>query len=404
MSIVERTEEYMFNRRLGLKANLKSRFGLATLACVGLAIAISTPAAAWERGSVETFALIPSGFPMVEGLTVGPDGKVYTATFNPGGSGPAQLFTFGPQGNLLASVPIMIQQQGLPPKPSSPAILGLEVIPKTTNKLLVLDFGAGDVLLVDPTSDPTTGNATLCITLPSGFTKGSGLNGITFDKQGNVYFSDSFQGIIWTFSPPPGGSICGAGPVTASVWASDPIVPGTPPTGGSLLPSNENPPKGVPPFGANGIEFNSKFDTMFVCNTAMDWIVKIPVETDGKAGKPTVFTNSINGCDGLRLDSNDNIWAAANQSDEIVVVNPNGKAIAKLGDFDGIEGGVTSGLLFPASPAFSKDGQSLFVTNLELDLRKVTGDTTVDSDWTDQVKQHSIARVEAQIPQQGGNQ
>ena len=88
----------------------------------------------------------------------------------------------------------------------------------------------------------------------------------------------------------------------------------------------------------------------------------------------------------------------------MVVVDPTGKAIAKLGDFNGIEGGVTSGLLFPASPAFSKDGQSLFVTNLELDLRKVTGDTTVDSDWTDQVKQHSIARVEAQIPQQSGNQ
>ena len=379
---------------------MKKRFGLATLACVSLAIAFSAPAAAWERGSVDTFALIPSGFPMVEGLTVGPDGKVYTATFNPTAKqGPAQLFTFDNDGKLLASVPIMIGQQGLPPKPSSPAILGLEVVPKTTNKLLVLDFGAGEVLLVDP----TTGNAAECIKLPSGFTSGSGLNGITFDKAGNVYFSDSFQGIIWKFSP-NGGSICGAGPATASVWASDPIVPGTPPTGGSLLPSNENPPKGVPPFGANGIEFNSKFDTMFVCNTAMDWIVKIPVETDGSAGKPTVFTNSINGCDGLRLDSKDNIWAAANQSDEIVVINPNGKAIAKLGDFDGVQGGVTQGLLFPASPAFSKDGQSLFVTNLELDLRKVTGDTTVDSDWTDQVKQHSIARVEAQIPQQSGNQ
>ena len=388
--------------------NRKGRFGLATLACVGLAIAISAPAAAWERGSVDTFALIPSGFPMVEGLTVGPDGKVYTATFNPTATqGPAQLFTFDNDGKLLASVPIMIGQQGLPPKPSSPAILGLEVIPKTTNKLLVLDFGAGQVLLVDPTSDPRTGNATVCIKLPGGNTGPpiNGLNGITFDKAGNVYFSDSFLGVIWTFSP-NGGSICGAGPATASVWASDPIVPGTPgkpPTGGSLLPSNENPPKGVPPFGANGIEFNSKFDTMFVCNTAMDWIVKIPVETDGSAGKPTVFTNSINGCDGLRLDSKDNIWAAANQSDEIVVVNSNGKAIAKLGDFNGIEGGVTSGLLFPASPAFSKDRQSLFVTNLELDLRKVTGDTTVDSDWTDQVKQHSIARVEAQIPQASGN-
>ena len=103
--------------------NRRERFGLAAFACVGLAIAISAPAAAWERGSVETFALIPSGFPMVEGLTVGPDGKVYTATFNPTATqGPAQLFTFDNDGKLLASVPIMIGQLGLPPKPSSPAM------------------------------------------------------------------------------------------------------------------------------------------------------------------------------------------------------------------------------------------------------------------------------------------
>ena len=39
------------------------------------------------------------------------------------------------------------------------------------------------------------------------------------------------------------------------------------------------------------------------------------------------------------LDSSDNIWAAANQADEIVVVDPTGKAIAKLGDFDGVQNG-----------------------------------------------------------------
>jgi len=136
---------------------------------------------------------------------------------------------------------------------------------------------------------------------------------------------------------------------------------------------------------------------MFVCNTAFDWIVKIPV------ADPTsleVFTNSINGCDGSAIDKSDNIWAAANQADEIVVVDHTGKAIAKLGDFDGVNHGVTNGLLFPASPAFSKDGQWLFVTNLELDLRTLgnPGPTTVDSAWAAQVEQHSIARLGARIP------
>src|SRR5215831_2564417 len=194
--------------------NRKERFGLSTLACVGLAIAITTTsAAAWDRGSVETFTLIPSGFPMVEGLTVGPDGKVYAQTFNPTAKeGPSQLFTFGSDGTLLKQVNI----QG-----SSPAMLGLEVIPGTKNALLVLDFGAGKVLAVDP----TTGNASVCITLPSdnyntdGTTK-AGLNGITFDQAGNVYFSDSFQGIIWRYSPTESGSKCGGTQKPATVWAS----------------------------------------------------------------------------------------------------------------------------------------------------------------------------------------
>ena len=47
---------------------------LATLACVALSIAIfNSPAAAWDRGAVQTFAVLPQGVPMVEGLTVGPD-------------------------------------------------------------------------------------------------------------------------------------------------------------------------------------------------------------------------------------------------------------------------------------------------------------------------------------------
>ena len=117
--------------------------------------------------------------------------------------------------------------------------------------------------------------------------------------------------------------------------------------------------------------FNKARNAMFVANTGNDTLVKIAVSNAGVAGAATVFTNSINGADGIVLDANDNIWVAANQADEIVVVDPTGKAIAKLGDFNGVKDGVTRGLLFPASPAFSKDGKSLFVTNLELDLTSI---------------------------------
>jgi len=340
--------------------NGKGRLGLAILACVGLATSISTtPAAAWDRGAVQTFAL-PQGAPMVEGLTVGPDGNVYVSTFNPAGSGNSQLFTFSKEGRLLKGVTI----QG-----SSSAMLGLAFRPGT-DVLLAIDFGAGKVLIVDPATGMAT---TTCITLKN--SPGSpGLNALTFDAAGNTYISDSFQGIIWRLS----GSPCGE----ATAWVTNDL----------LLPKT-----GVPGFGANGLGFNKAGNTLFVANTAMDWIVKIPV-TGGVAGTPEVLTNSINGADGLVLDRDDNIWVAANQADEIVVIDSSGKAIAKLGDFDGVHNGMTRGLLFPASPAFSKDGEWLFVTNLELDLRSIGGPQTVDSQWAAQVKQHSIAKLKARIP------
>ncbi len=58
-------------------------------------------------------------------------------------------------------------------------------------------------------------------------TGSAGLNALTFDSAGNVYVSDSFQGIIWKTGP--GG---GAG----TMWASSPLLTTT----------------GVPGFGANG--------------------------------------------------------------------------------------------------------------------------------------------------------
>ena len=126
---------------------------------------------------------------------------------------------------------------------------------------------------------------------------------------------------------------------------------------------------GDPPFGANGLGFNKAQSILFVANTGNDTIVQIPV-SGGTPGTPAIFVNSINGPDGLVLDSDDNLWVAANQSDEIVVVDKTGKVLAKLGDFEGlVNDGTPKGLLFPASPAFSRDGKTLYVTNLALDLR-----------------------------------
>lgn len=354
---------------------VKQYRSLVTLAWIALATAIcNTPAAAWNRGAVQTFAVLPSG-PAVEGLAVGRDGNVYAATFDltaPKGTN-ARLFSFDPQGHLLRNVPI---------SGSSSAMLGLGFAPGT-DTLYAIDFGRGTVMKVDP----NTGQAVDCLTAPEG--GNAGLNAMAFDAAGNIYVSGSFTGIIYTNSNP--NSLCPPGPLNPpsvlTPWFTSLAL---------LGPSN-----GVPGFGANGLGFNKLGTALFVANTAMDWIVQINV-SGRSAGGATVLTNSINGADGLILDGNDNLWVAANQADEIVVVDPSGKAIAKLGDFEGVRNGVTNGLLFPASPAFSPDGQWLYVTNLELDLRTLgpnnTGPQTVDSQWAAEVTRHSIAKLGARVP------
>src|SRR5215470_11579070 len=97
-----------------------------------------------NRAAAEIFAILPDGSTGPEGLTVGADGNVYIATFgfnqNGAVSGSGQLFVFSPEGHLLRHVGI---------SGSSPHVVGLAFHP-LTGALLVIDFGAGKVLNVNP--------------------------------------------------------------------------------------------------------------------------------------------------------------------------------------------------------------------------------------------------------------
>jgi len=323
-------------------------------------------AAAFERGEVEKFATLPKGFGNPEGITVDSQGNVYVTTFAvPAAETPGQLFVFNRQGHLQRRVPI---------KGSSSQLLGLDFHPDTGD-LLVIDFGGHRLLKVDP----ITGESSDFATLPVVSKPGAGLNALTFDKDGNVYISDSFQGIIWRTGLHGGGEL--------AAWVTSPL----------LLTS------GTPPFGANGLAFNKHSSALFVANTGDDRIIRIPViyGIPITPGTPEVFVNSINGADGLIIDKDDNLWVAANQSDEIVVLDKTGKVIAKLGDFDGLDRhGAPIGLLFPAS-LVRHDGW-IYVTNLALDLRLFGLPQAVDSQWAAQAKTPTISRIRARIPRISG--
>jgi sugar lactone lactonase YvrE len=330
---------------------LVTRF--AIVICTALLASFAVPASAWNRLPATQFATLPPGTAHPEGITADVRGNFYVADFDvSGNTSVGTIVVFDRTGRWLRTLRI---------DNGSALLLGIAFNP-STGDLLVCDLGKSQVLSVDPQS----GAASVFTTIPGG----GGPNALAFDAAGNVYISDSFQSTIWR-TPKTGGA--------PDPWVVDPLLGTT----------------GVPPFGANGLAFNGDQSALFVANTGNDTIVEIPVSA-GTPGTPVVFVNSINGADGLVIDAAGNLWVAANQADEIVVVDPTGRVIAKLGDFDGIDRqGAPVGLLFPASLVMVQD--FLYVTNLSLDLRLFNA-PAVDSQWAAQVTRHTIARIPAHLP------
>ena len=328
----------------------------AVVLCTALLASFAAPAAAWNRLQATQFATLPAGTAHPEGITVDARGNFYVADFDVSGNTSAgTIVVFDRNGRWLRTLQV---------NNGSTLLLGIAFNP-VTGDLLVCDLGKSQVLKVDPQS----GASSVFVPLPAG----SGPNALAFDAAGNVYISDSFLATIWR-TPKTGGA--------PLAWVADPLL-GT---------------SGVPPFGANGLAFNGSASSLFVANTGNDTIVRIPLPNgpSGKPGAPEVFVNSINGADGLIIDAADNLWVAANQADEIVVVDTTGRVIAKLGDFDGIDHqGAPVGLLFPASLVMVSG--FVYVTNLSLDLRLFNA-PTVDSQWAAQVTRHTIARLPAHLP------
>jgi len=320
------------------------------LSVLSLMVFLTGSVQAWDREKAKTFALLPLTSTNTEALTASKNGDIYASTFFGG-----EIHHFSSNKKLLNSITVT---------PSSGTLVDLAFHP-TSDALLVIDFGGKKVLEVNP----ATGIATTFSEIPGG--ENAGPNVMTFDAQGNVYVSDSFQGIIWRI--PSSGGI-------AEPWINH-----------ALLTTS-----GFPSFGANGIDFNNDFSKMYVGNTGEDSVVQINVDTDGSAGTAEVLVNSINGPDGLIVDENDNILVAANQSNQIIILNSAGKAISVLGDFNGInKNGIVKGLLMPSD--LVKVGSYIYVTNFALDLNAFGLIQSYSNPYATQVKQHSIARIEYKV-------
>ena len=334
--------------------------GLITLLTL---LGMSITASAWERGKVERFATLPAGEAHPEGITVDRDGNVYVVTVaaEKPQTSEGTLLVFDSNGKHLRTVRIA---------GSSRMLLDLHFHPQT-GQLLVIDYGAAKVLAVDP----NTGASSVFMTVTGNH---PGLDGMTFDTAGNLYVTDAHEGMIWKV-----GWAGGAG----TIWVKSPLL---------------KPTRPPPAIGANGLAFNNAQTALFVPNTANDTIVKIPVSGPLlEPGTPEVFVNRAGGGpDGIIIDEEDNLWIACNQSNEIMVIEPKqGRVIAKLGDFGGIDkDGAPIGFLWSNSLVFH--GEDVLVTNLSANIAAVTSQSlrTVDGPWADQVKLHTVSKIKKHIP------
>ena len=323
-----------------------------------------------KRDAAERFVVLPDGVRFPEGLTANPKTEeIYVGTFD-GGPNPNKLLRFKKNGELVAEKSF----GGTP-------LLGLQ-FNRWDNKVYICNFGASKIQrvaanfkdtteiedvasipLIGPPIPRTVGNpdgTADTIMFGNGF---PAPNALTFDKSGNLYISDSFQGAIFRID-------------TAHKCATP--CPVTTVKHDGLLAT-----AGFPPFGANGLALSKDESKLFIANTGDDRILRL----DLKTGDISVFAESINGADGIAFYRG-RLVVAANQADEVVILNENGRVIAKLGDFLGIrQDGSPRGLLFPASVVIVDD--TIFVTNLALPLTMTEGDEPEED-----VTRYTISRID----------
>lgn len=307
----------------------------------------------------ETFAVMPDGVRYPEGITANPaTGDVYAGTFD-FGPNLNKLVRFSRSGRVIA-----VKDFGGTP------LLGLGF---AAGKVYILNFGASRIQRIAANFNASSAVEDVAVwALPSiggpgprtvtnnpdgsfdtitfGSNKFPAPNAMVFDGAGNLYVSDSFQGAIWRVD---NATTCPT-PCAISLYKQDPLLATA----------------GFPPFGANGLALSADGKTMFIANTGDNRVLKMDLTV---AALPiTVFAESVHGADGL-LFENGRLWVAANQGDELVALNGQGRPVVRAGSFDGIRrDGTPRGLLFPASMVIV-DGW-MYVTNLSLPLTATVGD------------------------------
>jgi len=299
-----------------------------------------------------------------EGLTSW-KGKIYVATYNVTGASNHILVFDAATGTLLNTLGDLPGQEDI----SAGPINGL-TIDQSTGDLYAAANGIGYILRIQNPNSPTAQ-----VSRYSHFPNGGGPEDMAWNKQGDLYASDSTLGLVYRI--PQGGG--------------DPQLVIGPP--GSRAPVSANgllksPVAGISP---NGMTFSLDYSTLYIANTWADSVVAFDVNSQGQVtGNARIFAQNKNdnleeyptgftglmqsdtqigpaastwlhGPDGLALDNQGHVWVACNLGDNLTELDPTGQLIATYGT----SAVTASGLLNqPASLTFV--GSRIYATNLSI--------------------------------------
>ena len=313
---------------------------LAALLVVPAAIHAAPPPSR-PLGDSRLFTELPQqpGFP--EGIAV-EDGIVYV-------TGPAQFGSFVQPAVLAYDLETGAKVREYPiagQNPNAPQALAGIAFDKH-GRLYALDIQLGIVRINVDTGAQEIYAPTLPIISPQGPLP----NEMIFDKKGNAYISDSFQGTIWRV--PAGGG-------QPQVWFQDPHL--------------------AVPFGANGMRIDHTgknlyfsvsiapplvFDPDLPLPLGDGYIYRLPLVNQPQPADLTVFHHYGLGTipDGIAFGKSKKLYVTLAGSNQISVLRPDGTEEVRYGGPIQNPNGPALPYANPAAIAFSDKARSLLVTN-----------------------------------------